>query len=180
MKKWMGWPVMIGGLGSKCTILLKNEATGTYGIHVFRLKKKPGEEYEQGGYIPADCIGWPLANLQFHKLESAERFLEVVQTMVDRWRADEAVNEVNPETEQEITFRDLMEMEHPEAIQEKCYGGVLGCPRDYGYEDDIYDECWIGKMVSAAGADMICNRCWNRPVPAETLERLKAEGKASE
>lgn len=176
MKKWMGWPVMIGGLGSKCTILLKNEATGTYGIHVFRLKKKPGEEYEQGGHIPAECIGWPLANLQFHKLESAERFLEVVQTMVDRWREDEAVNAVNPETEQEITFRDLLEMEHPEYVNNERIdamyaGGCRACPFTYDYEEK--PDC--GNVSS----DM-CERCWSRPVPKETLARLKAEGKASE
>lgn len=68
-----------------------------------------------------------------------------------------------------VTYRDLIEMQHPEAIREKCYGGVQGCPRDYGYEDNVFDACWLGKIVSCKGADMICNRCWNREVPEKEL-----------
>ena len=71
-----------------------------------------------------------------------------------------------------VTFRDLLEMEHPEYVNNERIdalyaGGCRACPFTYDYEEK--PDC--GNVSS----DM-CERCWNRPVPKETLERLM-EGK---
>lgn len=59
----------------------------------------------------------------------------------------------------ELTFRELLQAEHPGMVGEKWAGGCSGCPCDYGYEPDGAKESLCGK-----GHDWRdnCRRCWDR------------------
>lgn len=70
-----------------------------------------------------------------------------------------------------VTFRDLMEVEHPEGVDDCFIGVVCGCPHSYGYEFRDARPC-AGKDISPEELDSFCKKCWNRPVPKETLTRL--------
>ena len=52
-----------------------------------------------------------------------------------------------------MTFRAKLKEEHPEKIDERCAGGCIGCPSNYGYEENY--DC---KGVT-------CKDCWNREMP---------------
>ena len=59
----------------------------------------------------------------------------------------------------ELTFRELLQAEHPNKVDESWAGGCRGCPCDYGYEPDGAKESLCGR-----GHDWRdnCRRCWDR------------------
>lgn len=61
-----------------------------------------------------------------------------------------------------VTYRDLLEVEHPEFVGRVWRAGANGCPASWGYE----------KFNQVACSEMLCEACWDRPVPEETLTRL--------
>lgn len=58
-----------------------------------------------------------------------------------------------------MTFREKLAKEHPERIDKKCNGGVVGCPRSYGYEEN----CWCSNGYKHI--DGQCTECWDREIP---------------
>lgn len=56
-----------------------------------------------------------------------------------------------------MTFKERLEMEHPEYINYSCGGGCWGCPYEYGYEEPR--DCSLD-----------CTECWNREIPEENKE----------
>lgn len=70
-----------------------------------------------------------------------------------------------------VTFRDLVEVEHPHEVGDVLLGGVCGCPHSYGYISFDSRPC-AGKTFPYEEFDSVCRECWNRPVPKETLDRL--------
>ena len=52
-----------------------------------------------------------------------------------------------------MTFRAKLKEEHPEKIDERCAGGCIGCPSNYGYEENY--NC----------NGVTCKDCWNREMP---------------
>lgn len=61
-----------------------------------------------------------------------------------------------------MTFKEKLEQEHPERVDEKFQGGCDGCPHEYGYEIR-----WKCDGVS-------CFNCWNREMP-DTPAPMTAE-----
>lgn len=53
-----------------------------------------------------------------------------------------------------MTFKEKLAQEHPEKLDKGCDSGCVGCPYEYGYEEN-YD---------CEGVD--CLTCWNREMPA--------------
>lgn len=60
-----------------------------------------------------------------------------------------------------MTAKEKLLMEHPDKRSTGHYGGVVGCPYDYGYlpiipecEDDDWYPC-----------EEHCTACWNREIP---------------
>lgn len=61
-----------------------------------------------------------------------------------------------------MTYRELLQKEHPERVDKKWAGGCAGCPRDYGYEAD---------NAKCPDYDGGCDACWDRDIPgSEPLE----------
>lgn len=58
-----------------------------------------------------------------------------------------------------MTFREKIERERPNKIDNSCNGGVVACPRTYGYEK----EYWCGDGCEKN--DRTCEECWNREMP---------------
>ena len=56
-----------------------------------------------------------------------------------------------------MTFREKLQLEHPEKVNDKYDGGCYGCPNDYGYETAISQYC----------ASRLCSFCWDREMPEE-------------
>lgn len=54
-----------------------------------------------------------------------------------------------------MTYRELLQKEHPENVDELYIGGCEGCPCDYGYEADK-EKCL--RLSS-------CDACWDREIP---------------
>lgn len=71
-----------------------------------------------------------------------------------------------------MTFKERLQMEHPEYVNEKYDSGCRCCPEHYGYEKEF--KC----------GDMPCDECWNREMPKdeteEALNILEAHKKAYE
>lgn len=55
-----------------------------------------------------------------------------------------------------MKYRDLLKKEHPMLVDNLFRGGCSGCPRDYGYEKDLWCK---------SNARLSCDDCWNREVP---------------
>lgn len=67
-----------------------------------------------------------------------------------------------------MTLREKLEIEHPECIGEKWYGGCKDCPHQYGYETSKEGEC-DSKTVN----DDICRKCWDRKYEGELTPQEK-------
>ena len=48
-----------------------------------------------------------------------------------------------------MTFREKLESECPEAVNENYVGGARGCPRAWGYEKELPCARWISPAGSA-------------------------------
>ena len=66
-----------------------------------------------------------------------------------------------------MTYREKLQIEHPESIKTYCLGGCDGCPGDYDYE--IKKSC-IGASKKK------CRKCWDREIPGtEDKEMTKKD-----
>lgn len=57
------------------------------------------------------------------------------------------------------TFREKLESECPEAVNESYAGGARGCPRAWGYE----------KELPCAKMDISCRECWDRKMSGKVM-----------
>lgn len=65
-----------------------------------------------------------------------------------------------------MKFRELMQIEHPDNVDDKWAGGCCGCPCDYGYEPDGAKE---NLCTTGHGWQDNCRRCWDRESGLEIL-----------
>lgn len=70
-----------------------------------------------------------------------------------------------------MTFKEKLEIEHPEEIREEYDSGCFGCPHDYGYES-ISESVVNCDVYGEKG----CVYCWNREKePTKLKAKLKKE-----
>lgn len=62
------------------------------------------------------------------------------------------------------TFRELLALEHPNAVDETCIGGCFGCPNTYGYEPKN-KPCPHEHVHQREVKEVLCAACWDRIVP---------------
>lgn len=62
------------------------------------------------------------------------------------------------------TFRELLVLEHPDAVGENFDGGCFGCPKNYGYEPEN-KQCPYEYAEWSENRDLSCAACWDRIVP---------------
>ena len=67
--------------------------------------------------------------------------------------------------------REKLGMEHPECVDEDCYGGCVGCPDQYGYLPPP-SLCDLFRCPSEEN----CSRCWDREIPEEVVEKFNTVG----
>ena len=59
-----------------------------------------------------------------------------------------------------MTCREKLQIEHPECIDERQFGGCVGCPDNYGYLPSPNRPCQqLG--------DFTCGACWDREIPED-------------
>lgn len=61
-----------------------------------------------------------------------------------------------------MTFKEKLEMEHPDRVDERYQGGCYLCPNNYGYEN--YDSSTKNCLKKGGKG---CSYCWNRETPEE-------------
>lgn len=66
-----------------------------------------------------------------------------------------------------MTFKEKLQQEHPECINEKWHGGCFGCPDGYAYE--IESDCLAEYDVTDEDKETHCTECWNREIPEEEI-----------
>lgn len=72
-----------------------------------------------------------------------------------------------------MTYRDLMEIQHPDMIKPDLLGGVHGCPASFGYTDRIPELCLLnGLDYTWEEQNRVCRACWNQEVPEEEMRGL--------
>ena len=60
-----------------------------------------------------------------------------------------------------MKFREKLALEHPEFIDDGCWGGCQGCPSSYKYEESIMTApCWQKTPTIE-----LCTECWGREIP---------------
>lgn len=66
-----------------------------------------------------------------------------------------------------MTYRELLQKEHPESVDGRFLGGCEGCPCHYGYEADNANGVPCPKYVSHSDTmcDTMCAACWDREIP---------------
>ena len=76
-----------------------------------------------------------------------------------------------------MTYRDLMRIEHPNAIDPAYIGGCMSCPSYQGYEKAPPSKCCT--THGSPPKDAECRECWDREAPDEITESvLLAQGLA--
>lgn len=63
-----------------------------------------------------------------------------------------------------MTYRELLQKEHLENVDEKYMGGCFKCPCNYGYEADNAKGQPCLKHLSPP-SNAICTACWDRQIP---------------
>lgn len=71
-----------------------------------------------------------------------------------------------------MTRKEWMREHYPEAVNDQCAGGVLGCPKDYwilGLTDtSIPAKCSTSNYnPNKESLYDICSRCWNHEIEEE-------------
>lgn len=67
-----------------------------------------------------------------------------------------------------ITYKQLAELQHPDCINEACWGGVRGCPKTYGYTS----------LTPCSHPDKNqCEACWNTEIPYPVYAIAKHDGR---
>ena len=66
-----------------------------------------------------------------------------------------------------ITYKQLAELQHPDCINEICWGGVEHCPKTYGYTLSV---------CNTTPARNKCKACWNTEVPHPVYAIAKHDG----
>lgn len=61
-----------------------------------------------------------------------------------------------------MTYREKLQIEHPEYIGTIHYGGCAGCPSTYGYAKRGTDLC---DTEDACASEATCRKCWDRVIP---------------
>lgn len=67
-----------------------------------------------------------------------------------------------------ITYKQLAELQHPDCINEACWGGVDCCPKTYGY---TLSAC------NTATNKIKCETCWNTEIPYPVYAIAKHDGR---
>lgn len=60
-----------------------------------------------------------------------------------------------------MTFKERLEIEHPECVDDDLHAGCMGCPYGYGYES---------REQSHANCEDTCRKCWNREIPVDEFK----------
>ena len=82
--------------------------------------------------------------------EASASFNKLVDSIVDLKKKS---------VEKPMTCREKLAMEHPEFVDGIYRGGCNGCPHDYEYTKHP-EYCGDTNL----GLDILCGRCWDRPV----------------
>ena len=69
-----------------------------------------------------------------------------------------------------MTYKERLQIEHPECIDEKEEDGCKGCPEDYGYCGKYSDD---GRKMCDDWYDLECDQCWNEEIDEEKENMLK-------
>ena len=71
-----------------------------------------------------------------------------------------------------MTRKEWMKEHYPGTINDRCAGGVLGCPRDYWAlvltDTSILDRCPNPTCDPNKNLHDICAKCWNHEIEEET------------
>lgn len=70
------------------------------------------------------------------------------------------------EAKNTLTFREKLKQEQPKKVDERCGGGCYGCPKDYGYINEI---CPRDKTVKD------CRECWDRVIPEDKAKKKEED-----
>lgn len=70
-----------------------------------------------------------------------------------------------------MTYKQKLQIEHPDRVDSYWSGGCYLCPHNYGYCDPTEGLC---HKKNRTPGETICTRCWNREAPEE-VERVPKE-----
>lgn len=68
-----------------------------------------------------------------------------------------------------MTYRERLQQEHPECVDNDYRGGCANCPESYGYEQ--FDGCHMCYESNIRN----CAECWNREIPEPHNNLLKVD-----
>lgn len=69
-----------------------------------------------------------------------------------------------------MTFREKLEKERPNNVDESFLGGCISCPDSYGYTND---KGLCGGNILGKSSEELCRKCWDREIPEEKEKENK-------
>ena len=57
-----------------------------------------------------------------------------------------------------MTYREKLQKEHPDVVDERWLGGCRGCPGHYGYGPEHLSDCGSPDPSK-------CAECWDKAIP---------------
>lgn len=68
-----------------------------------------------------------------------------------------------------MTYREKLQQEHPEKVDDLWAGGCKGCPADYEYGSEEMDKKGACIAYGCEPKEYIdlCRQCWDREIPEE-------------
>lgn len=71
-----------------------------------------------------------------------------------------------------ITYKEYAWLTKPDDVNDRCVGGVSGCPYSYGISDCTCDSC------DGNFGEEKCSKCWNREIPYSVIAEAVRDGNA--
>ncbi len=71
-----------------------------------------------------------------------------------------------------MTYKQKLQIEYPEYVDDIFWGGCRGCPSDCGYSNEF---ALSTNCPHVQGVVEGCFECWNREIPEESVERVSEE-----
>ena len=65
----------------------------------------------------------------------------------------------NNKENHKMTCREKLQIEHPECINDSCFGGCIDCPHTYGY---------LPKPDQCVCSEESCSKCWSQEIDLPT------------
>lgn len=106
--------------------------------------------------VPGSALGFYVSGCSL----ATETLLPLALAALALMMATIAVVKLGRKEDQEMTYREMLQRDHPRKCDSRFIGGCQGCPGDYYPDAPTEDE--NGCFYNGTDDEYQCEKCWDR------------------